>query len=119
MKKFDTDQYLEIFGKVFAPFSLKQPDSTVHGYCENSRNGNVRLYKKDKKLEALVLNNTRQGYFVVTASSTEQGDRYWFSTCSLTEIWLGIEGKGCMYLMDCIQSMKYFNHPAVTSNESI
>ena len=108
---------LAIFGKLFAP--INTVDSTAFGYYEPASKGNVRLYTKQKQLEALVVNNRAQGQFVVSASIQQGQARYMFSTCSLTEKWLGIESMGLMDLTDRISEMKYIDRPTtVSTNDS-
>ena len=53
-------------GKTFAKLGTDGPQG-IHGYYERGRNGNVKLYKLDSTLEACIIDNHRQGHFVVSA----------------------------------------------------
>jgi hypothetical protein len=50
----------------------------------------THLYGRDGQLQALVLHNPRQGHFVVAASIQLGKPRYMYSTCTATEVWLGM-----------------------------
>lgn len=78
----------------------------AHGYYRMNTNG-VHLYKLDGALEAYIVNNPRQGRFVVTASIHDGAPRYMFSTCSLTEKWLQIENMGLAATEDAIKAIQY------------
>lgn len=81
-----------------------------NGFYVTQSNG-VRLYKPNKKLEAFIVNNRQQGYFVVTASTTSEGvPRFMFSTCSLTEKWLGIEVVGMADTHEMVKAMYYLDN---------
>lgn len=54
----------------------------------------VRLYKPNGVIDAYLVANINQGFFVVTAHVFEGQTRYMHSTCSTTEKWLGIEHMG-------------------------
>lgn len=80
---------------------------TGNGFFVRQSNG-VRLYKADRKLEAFIVSDDRQGYFVVSASANCEGvPRFMFSTCSLTEEWLGIEDMGLSQTHDLVKAMRY------------
>lgn len=83
--------------------------SGCHGFYERNGDRGVRLYKTDdkKSLEAYIVSNAQQGHFVVSASMTQEGPRYMFSTCSLTEKWLGIEDMGLMATDDAVRAIRY------------
>lgn len=76
----------------------------AHGFYRANENG-AHLYKLNGELEAYVVRNPRQGYFVVTAWRHEGRVRYLFSTCSTTEEWLGIEGMKLLALDAMVKAM--------------
>lgn len=78
----------------------------AHGYYRMNAKG-VHLYKRDGALDAYIVNNPRQGRFVVTASIHDGAPRYMFSTCSLTESWLQIENMGLGATEDAINAIQY------------
>lgn len=78
-----------------------------NGFFSTSSNG-VKLFKPTGELEAFIVNNERQGYFAVTAGTDSRGvPFYMFSTNSLTEKWLGIEGMGMCQEMDTIKAIRF------------
>lgn len=102
---------LTLFGKTFADIKSKDIEN-CHGFFKKSLNGNVSLFKPDRSLEAMVVNNPRQGRFVVSASTGTDGRflaRYMYSTSTLTENWLGINGMELGNQSDAIKAMRYFD----------
>ena len=99
---------LVFHGKSFAPLGSPAPDE-CHGFYERNGDRGVRLYKSDDKasLEAYVVSNAQQGYFIVSASSTPEGPRYMFGSSSLTEKWLGTYEMGMAATQDAIQGIRY------------
>ena len=83
--------------------SLFTSGGTCNGFYKRVRNG-IKLYTMQNKLEAFLVDNSHGERFVVTAHTTEQGDRYSFSTCSTTEKWLGIENMGSQAQYDAVTS---------------
>lgn len=79
-----------------------------HGFYKKSRVG-ISLYKPTGELEAFIVNNSHQGYFVVTASTRNGQPFYMHSTCSLTEKWLGLENMGLMATSDAILAIQFVN----------
>ena len=65
-------------------------DVDAHGYFTANAKG-VHLYRLDLSLEAFLVRNPLQGYFVVTATLGASGTRYMFSMCEATEAWLGLQ----------------------------
>lgn len=93
-------------GKSFAHLS-STPATGCHGFFKVLPAGNVALYKPDGKLEAAIINNKRQGRFVVTAGTDSSGrDFFMHSTSSLTEKWLGIEDMSLSDLDATIGNMR-------------
>lgn len=78
-----------------------------HGFYANLNENGTHLYKPSGELGAYIVNNAHQGQFIVTASLHSGVPRYMFSTCSLTEKWLGIESMGLCDLYDAIRAMRY------------
>lgn len=96
-----TKQPIVFNGKTFYPRPGRghqdqvpaSPPAGAHGFYR-SNCSRTHLYGLDGQLSALVLHNARQGHFVVTASIAQGKPRYMFSTCSLTERWLGLDELG-------------------------
>ncbi len=84
----------------FAPLGTKD-GSGHHGFYKRGPRG-IHLYKLTGELEAYIVNNPQQGRFIVSASDDNGQPRYMFSTCSLTEKWLGIEDLSMMQTDDLI-----------------
>lgn len=101
-----TDTHMLQFNKLtFAPHGTELSD-TDHGFYKRSEVG-VHLYKRCGSLEAFIVNNPRQGKFIVSATDREGHPRYLHSTSSLTERWLGMEGRGLLFEHDSINAMKF------------
>lgn len=93
-------------GKSFAHLS-STPETGCHGFFKELPAGNVALYKPEGKLEAAIINNKRQGRFVVTAGTDSSGrDFFMHSTSSLTDKWLGIEDMSLSDLDAAIGNMR-------------
>lgn len=70
--------------------TLFDADGTANGFYKRVRNG-VKLYDMRHNLEAFIVANPRQGYFVVSASKHGKRELYMHGLCSLTEKWLGVQ----------------------------
>jgi hypothetical protein len=92
-------------GKTFVNIKAKEVGA-CHGFYSRKKNG-VSLFKPTRDLEAFIVDNDKQGHFVVTAGNRSGKPFYMFSTCTLTEKWLGIEGMGMQQTRDCIKAIKY------------
>lgn len=88
------------FGALGAVYTGTAP---LHGFFDATPNG-FHLYKLDGTIEAFIVANPRQGYFVVSCSQESKRVRYLFSTCSTTEKWLDIEGMGLLDLDTLVQA---------------
>lgn len=85
--------------------------SLAHGFYGLSQSG-IHLYRLDRELEAYVVRNNHQGYFVVTATRQADGaPRYMFSTCSTTEKWLRIEDTKLADLADLVRGAQVVEEP--------
>lgn len=95
-------------GLQFLPIGSRKHDVAIeaHGYYRSGPNG-VHLYKPDGSLEAYIVNNQRQGRFVVSASSHQGAPRYMYSTSTLTENWLNMQGMGRMAEDDAIRAIQF------------
>jgi len=96
---------LEFNGLKFSKMGHMLADGHTGFYKLNASKG-VHLYKPNGELEAYIVNNSKQGQFVVSATSTPNGNRYMQSTCSLTERWLKIEGISLLNEVALIEEMK-------------
>ena len=68
--------------------------ASLHGFYRTDYKG-IHLYDRDEQLEAYVVANPRQGYFVVTAHEPQPGTaRYLFGASESTEKWLGLDKAG-------------------------
>lgn len=67
----------------------------------------IHLYKPCGALEAYIVNNPRQGRFVVTATKTDGVPRYMFSTSSATEKWLNMDDVGLLVEDELIAQIRY------------
>lgn len=68
--------------------------ASLHGFYRTDYRG-IHLYDRNEQLEAYVVANPRQGYFLVTAHEPEPGTpRYMFGASELTERWLGLKDVG-------------------------
>lgn len=94
----------------FAPLG-SQPSDDAHGFYKLAAGRGVHLYKLNEELEAYIVDNARQGRFVVSASDRNGAPRYMFSTSSLTERWLGIEGAS---ISATVELIKQIQHGAVS-----
>lgn len=97
--------YLEFNGLKFSPLG-KSPLPDSHGFYKNNPGKGALLYKPNGEPEAYLVNNQRQGHFVVTAHQTSEGVRYMFSTTSSTQKWLKLDGVGYMASHDLVRSMR-------------
>ena len=100
-------------GKTFAKLGTDGPQG-IHGYYERGRNGNIKLYKLDSTLEACIIDNHRQGHFIVSAGMRSGRPFYMYSTSTLTERWLGTQGWGMQSEADAIAAIRYvpYDNPA-------
>ena len=82
---------------VFAELGSSAPaglPASLHGFYRTDYKG-IHLYDREEQLEAYVVANPRQGYFVVSAHEPEPGTpRYMFGASDSTEKWLGLEKAG-------------------------
>lgn len=95
---------LEFNGLYFTKLGNALADGHTGFYQMNGSKG-IHLYKPDGKLEAYIVNNSRQGQFVVSAATTPQGNVYMHSTSSLTERWLEIDKISLLRLVNLIETM--------------
>ena len=86
-------QALIFNGLKFLPLGHPQMEG-LHGFYDNLNDRGTHLYLPSGELDAYIVNNAHQGHFIVTASLRGGVPRYMFSTCSITEKWLGIESMG-------------------------
>lgn len=102
---------LNFNGKRFAHLSSGKLRDCL-GYFKELTAGNMALYTSEGKLEAAIINNSRQGRFVVSAGTDSKGkDFFMHSTSSLTEKWLGIEDMKMAELSEVICNMKVTSAP--------
>lgn len=87
----------------FAPFGTGD-SSGHHGFYKRGPRG-IHLYRQNGALEAYIVNNPQQGRFIVSAHDHSGQTVYMFSTCSLTEKWLGIENVSMMQIDDLIAQL--------------
>lgn len=73
--------------------STTNGDAEINGYYRRGPGG-VSFYELDGKLFAFLVTNKHRERFFVTASDSSDGVRYMFSTCSITQRKLGIDGLG-------------------------
>lgn len=73
--------------------SLFQSGGTCNGFYKKMRNG-IRLLDMQGNIRAFIVNNKYNEQFVVSASQTDNGIRYMFSTTTQDEKWLGIDKLG-------------------------
>ena len=88
----DEKAVLHFARKLYARIGTIEPEELpldFNGYFRSNDKG-VHLYDRLGTVGAYIVNNQRQGKFVVTAFHTDEGIRYMYSTCSDTEKWLGI-----------------------------
>lgn len=82
---------------VFAELGSRVPEGLpegLHGFYRTDPKG-IHLYDRKEKLEAYVVANPRQGYFLVSAHEPEPGTpRYMFGLSEATEKWLGLKDVG-------------------------
>lgn len=78
-----------------------------HGTYSAKSSLGIHLYKPCGELCAYIVNNPKQGRFVVEATMTEEGPRYMFSTCEPTEKWLNIKQAGLMREDELISQISY------------
>ena len=82
---------------------------TASGLYKTTKRG-TKLYKPNGELFAYIVHNSKQGYFVVSASMREGKPFYMFSICSLDEKYLGIDKIGMLDLHNLVKSfVKQFN----------
>ena len=94
----------------FAPIGCALT-SEFHGFYKNTPGRGVHLYKPSGELEAYIVNNPKQGRFVVTASTSHGAPRYMFSTSCLTEKWLNIDGASLLMEDDLISGLRFEEVP--------
>lgn len=104
-------QCLQFMDLKFAPLALDgvRVDG-IHGYYKDSPGRGVTLYKLDRSPEAYIVSNPQQGRFIVSAFSPDGPGgavRYMYSTSTLTERWLGIEGTGLLDLDSAVRDMSF------------
>ena len=104
-------------GKTFDKLGTDGPQG-IHGYYERGRNGNVKLYKLDSTLEACIIDNHRQGHFVVSAGMRSGRPFYMFSTSTLTDRWLGMEGWGMQSEADAIEAIRYVPYDKLSQDST-
>lgn len=78
----------------------------VRGMYRRTPNG-VELYRLDGTLEAFVVDNQRQGQFVVSAGMRNGMPFYMRSTSSLTQTWLGLDSMGMADTAAAIRQMVF------------
>jgi hypothetical protein len=79
----------------------------MHGFYRANDKG-IHLYDTDRKIQAYIVRNARQGHFVVTAFEQPDGKlRYMHSTCSLTEKWLAIDTPGYAATINLIENLRF------------
>lgn len=94
---------LDINGKLFC--DIRDQLSADHqGFYAKQPNG-IHFYGRDKEPFAFAVNNSGQARFFVTCSRHGQQIRYMFSTCSIDERRLGIEGLGAADEHDLITKL--------------
>lgn len=102
-------------GNKFASLSATGAED-FKGFYRKHPSGNIALYKANRELEALIVNNDKQGKFVVSASTNSDGKPFYnFSTCSLTAKWLGIDAMTCSGVTTLIQQIKWVDDTDVKS----
>lgn len=85
---------LEFFGEKYAKNNKEFTESlfsskTCNGFYKKRKNGTLIL-NMQKEPVAYIVHNSKQGYFVVTATNTSEGVRYMYGTSEKTEMFLGI-----------------------------
>ncbi|MBM5458601.1 hypothetical protein H8F21_13610 [Pseudomonas sp. P66] len=87
-------------------------DTTVSGFYKRLSSG-IHFYGLDGVLFACLITNRHGERFFVTASETTKGPWFMHSTCSLTDIKLGIDGLGYraqkeleQYIVDELDTLK-------------
>lgn len=99
--------FLTFNGKHFAERSDSADYGSIGevlGLFKKQHNG-VSLFKPDGELEAFIVNNHRQGNFVVSAGIRNGAPFYMHSTATSTEKWLGTEALGMQDEADAIREM--------------
>lgn len=98
-------KYLIFNGKKFGALGATLEPGMLGFFKKSPKSNNISLYKPDGVLEACIVNNSTQGYFVVSAGIHDGKPRYMHSTCSTTEKWLGIETLSLSDTYDAITNM--------------
>ncbi len=98
-------QCLSFNGLLFAPLGCEDL-SGCHGMFKVKNVSDYLLYGLDGELRAFIVNNPKQGRFVVSACESSGATRYMFSTCSLDEQWLQLDGVGMMKEDDLIRACR-------------
>lgn len=62
-----------------------------NGYFKKKGQEGVLLYKRNAELAAFIVDNKKQGRFIVNAHLTSEGPRYMFAASEETEQWLGLD----------------------------
>lgn len=73
--------------------SLFDSDGTCYGYYKKLKKG-IRLLDHNKNIFAFIVNNGYGERFIVSASNTEKGIRYMYSTTTETDKLLGLDKLG-------------------------
>jgi hypothetical protein len=98
-------KYLIFNDKKFAALGATLEQGMLGFFTKSPKSNNISLYKADGSLEACIVNNFKQGYFVISASVRNGKPFYMHSTCSTTEKWLGIETLSMSDTYDAITNM--------------
>lgn len=111
------DKKLIFNGKEYASLGSSNT-ANCNGLFTQSRNGDVKLFKLGGELVALIVNNQKQGQFVVSAGLDSDGKEfYMFSSTTLTQRWLGLEGIGLSARSDAVMRMRLVGEVADQSAE--
>ena len=90
----------DLINTLFNPIQGK----TAHGLYEKTSSG-YKLYKPDGSLEAFIVDNNKQGRFIVSAYYDGTAERFMFGTATLTEEWLGIADLSCSEVYERIEGI--------------
>lgn len=85
---------------------VKKPLACGHtGFFRKTKRGWL-LYEPNGELDAYLVDNNEQGQFAVSASLHGTRVRYCYSTCSLTEKWLGLVNMSRAEIADAIKAIR-------------
>lgn len=85
---------------------VKKPLASGHaGFFKKTKRGWL-LYEPNGELDAYLVDNDEQGQFAVSARLHGTRVRYCFSTCSLTEKWLGLADMSLAAIADAIKAIR-------------